>query len=119
MAKSRTKTVKTVKTVLEGVGKKISKSGRLRAGTIVFRLSGDSGGDFCLSCTAGSAELIEGAAKGPHTIEVMGPASRIRAILERKKDARKQFLAGGIRIRGDIRYLSDLAMELGIIDEPI
>lgn len=116
MAKSR---AKTVKTVLGDVGKKLSKSERLRAGTIAFRLSGAGGGNFCVTCAPGSTKVTEGAAAGPHTIEVMGPASQIQAILEGEKDARKQFLAGGIRIRGDIRYLSDLAIELGIIDEPI
>ena len=44
---------------------------------------------------------------------------RINAILAGTKDARKEFLAGGFRVRGDLRYLSNVALELGILKEPL
>jgi len=31
----------------------------------------------------------------------------------------KHFLAGGFRVRGDLRYFSDLAMEIGILENPL
>jgi hypothetical protein len=30
-----------------------------------------------------------------------------------------QFFAGGIRVRGDIAYLSELGMRLGFLDRPL
>jgi hypothetical protein len=50
---------------------------------------------------------------------VIGDARRIRGILEGEKDATRQFLAGGFRIRGDLQYASDLALELGYIEQPL
>jgi hypothetical protein len=52
-------------------------------------------------------------------LEVIGDADRIQAILAGEKDGRMQFLAGGFRVRGDLRYLSDIALELGLIKEPL
>ena len=59
----------------------------------------------------------ESTAGAPH-VEVIGDANRIRAILEGRKEGRLQFYAGGIRVRGDLQYLSDLAYEMGLIKEP-
>ncbi len=36
-----------------------------------------------------------------------------------QKDAVREFLAGGLRVRGDLRYLSDLGMELGFLHRPL
>ena len=52
-------------------------------------------------------------------IQVMGDANTVRAILDGDRDAREQFLAGGLRVQGDLRYLSDLALELGVLKEPL
>jgi hypothetical protein len=49
----------------------------------------------------------------------MGDANTVRAILDGDRDAREQFLAGGLRVQGDLRYLSDLALELGVLKEPL
>ena len=56
-------------------------------------------------------------AKAP-LIEVFGDRKRIQAIIDGEKDPRAQFLAGGLRVRGDLRYLSDLAVDIGLLDEP-
>jgi len=114
------RTSRSMSKTLTDVAKKLAKSKRMRKGTIALRLTGKRGGDFCLSCTPGHVPaLLEESSVGPHLIEIIGDAGRIESILAGRKNARKQFLAGGIRIRGDIRYLSDLAMDLGILDEPI
>ena len=55
----------------------------------------------------------------PSFIEVMGDANTVRAILDGETDTREQFLAGGLRVWGDLRYLSDLALELGVLKEPL
>jgi len=101
---------------------KVGETNSVRAGHIAFRLSGEDGGDFFLDCSTGDACLTEGQPPSTPLIEVMGDARRIRRIrriLEGEKDATRQFLAGGFRIRGDLRYASDLALELGYIKQPL
>lgn len=90
---------------------------RLRRGKILFKLT-EPDGEFCLDCEPGNVRVSKEIPAAGHDIQVYGPASRILAILEGKKDGRAQFLAGGIRVRGNMAYLSDLALQLGIIKEP-
>jgi hypothetical protein len=52
-------------------------------------------------------------------LEVIGDPRRIRAIVRGEKDARMQFFAGVIRVRGDMHYLSELGMQLGFLKTPI
>lgn len=111
-----------VKDSLDRAAKKLAKSAVTRKGQIVLHLSGAGGGDYCLDCAPGKAQVAAGAAglaQGTPLIEVTGSASVIRAILDGKKDPLKQYAAGGLTIRGDLGYFSDLALELGIIDNPL
>jgi putative sterol carrier protein len=82
-------------------------------------LTGADGGDYIVDCSQGGRIEKEYSSIRQPTIEIIGDAKRIKAIFEGKKDARKQFLAGGIRVRGDLRYLSDMLLELGILTEPL
>ena len=50
---------------------------------------------------------------------MIGDPRRLAAIVRGEKDGRRQFLAGGIRVRGDMSYLSELGMRLGFLDTPI
>lgn len=112
----------TVKEVLERGCERLAKSKAMRVGDIVFRLDGQGGGNFVLECREDGVRVAESAAAGADRtplIEVIGDAKRIHAILTGTKDAREQFLAGGFRVRGDLRYLSNVALELGIINEPL
>jgi hypothetical protein len=104
---------------LNKLAEKMGKTHSQRQGYIVFKLSGDDGGDFHLDCSGGKARLTKGQAPRTPLIEVVGDAKRIRGILDGEKDATRQFLAGGFRIRGDLRYASDLALELGYIEQPL
>ncbi len=110
---------KTVPAVLSDFAARLSTSNQMRVGTIALRMSGKGGGDFTIDCAPGRTSVKKSASMKPHLIEIIGKASDIKQILAGKKDARRQFMAGGFRIRGDIRYLSDLAMELGILKDPI
>ena len=56
---------------------------------------------------------------GPPLVEVLGDPEAVRAVLSGEVEGRKRFLAGGIRVRGDLRYLSDLALELGLLAKPL
>ena len=104
---------------LQKFAQRLSKSKTLKDGSISFRLGGPGGGDYFLDCSAGCVQLCEGNSPTAPLIEVIVDASRIQAILDGTKDARRQFFVGRFRVRGDLRYLSDLALELGIIDSPL
>jgi hypothetical protein len=112
----------TVHDSLGRLAKKLQDTKSLTKGEIVFRLAGSGGGNFSLECSEKDVRVQESAAVGAERlplIEVMGDAGTIQAILDGEKDARKEFVAGGVRVRGDLRYLSDLAMELGLLKEPL
>lgn len=98
---------------------RLSSTKTVRDGYIVLRLTGVSGGNYCFQCKGGRVALTQDPPSGNHPIELIGNAERIRSVLDGKKDARAQFLAGGFRVRGDVRYISDLGMELGILKQPI
>ena len=104
---------------LKSFAVRANKSKVFRREPMVFKLSGTSGGDYFLDWSAGAVRVSKGNPSGRPLVELIGDARRIIAVLEGRKDARKQFLAGGFRVRGDLRYISDLAMDLGIVKEPI
>ena len=98
---------------------RLSATKTLRDGHIVLRMIGESGGNYCLRCEGSRVTLLQDVPSGNHHVELIGDAKQVRSVLEGKKDARRHFLAGAFRVRGDIRYISDLAMELGILKQPI
>ena len=104
---------------LKSFAVRLNKSKVLIRQPMVFKLSGTGGGDYFLDWSSGTARVSKGTPAGKVLVELIGDARRITAVLEGKKDARKQFLAGGFRVRGDMRYISDLAMDLGIVKEPL
>ena len=98
---------------------RVNKSKVLIRQPMVFKLSGTGGGDYCVDWSSGAARVSKGSPSGRPLVELIGDARRIIAVLEGRKDARKQFLAGGFRVRGDLRYISELAVDLGIVKEPL
>lgn len=108
----------TTEESLKRFADRVSKAKVLRKGPLAFRLSGKDGGDYFLDCSTGQARLSKGTPSDQVLLELIGDARRIIAVLEGKKDGRRQFLAGGFRVRGDLRYVSDLMLELGVIKEP-
>ena len=104
---------------LRPVVERASEIKGLRDGVVRFRFS--DGHDAVIRVARGRAELSDepDSTDDETLLEVIGDRRRIEAIVAGKKDARQQFLAGGLRIRGDIQYFSDIAMELGIISEPL
>jgi hypothetical protein len=115
-------TLGSLQDLLEHLSGRLAKSKVMKRGDIVFLLSGPGGGNYVVECTEGQARVAQSAAAGVDRtplIEVIGDAKRIHAILAGQKDAREQFLAGGIRVRGDLRYFSNIALELELIKEPL
>ncbi len=110
---------KPAETVFGEIGKRLAAHPTLRRGLIAYRLTGRGAGDFLVDCSKGGR--VEKAYRPDRqpTVEIMGDAARIQAIFEGKKDPLKQFVAGGIRVRGDLPYLSEMLLELGLIEEAL
>ncbi len=106
---------------LEWLAEKLQSGSRTRRGDIVFVVTGERAGQYTLECTPGAVSVSSTAGRGDRTplIEVIGDAKTLQAVLDGERDAREQFLQGGLRVRGDLRYLSDVALELGILKAPL
>ena len=119
--KSVTQKAESVREVLTNTAQRLSPCEVLRDGVIAFRLTGEGGGDCFLDCRNKIATLIEGQPPRDEVplLEVIGDGERISSIVAGKKNAQALFLAGGIRVRGDIEYLSKLAVEARILNVPI
>ena len=102
---------------LQPLAERLSKSERLRPGTIALRFH--DGGSTYIHSSRRKVEVSDAPKSDlPPLIEVFGERKRIQAIIDGEKDPRAQFLAGGLRVRGDLGYLSDLAVDIGLLDEP-
>ncbi|MGB7872194.1 MAG: SCP2 sterol-binding domain-containing protein [Mycobacterium sp.] len=120
MAKASSTAPRTVRHSLQEIATKVADAKSARAGDIVLRLSGVGGGTYRLSSGPNGFEVSETAdVSGTPLIEVIGAAKAVQDILDGKTDARERFLAGGLRVRGDLQYLSDLSIELGILKHPL
>lgn len=64
-------------------------------------------------------DLVQGAPEDEPLIELIGDPKNLQALLDRKKNPLALFAVGGFRIRGNPTYISALAIELGILDQPI
>ncbi|MFH8974486.1 SCP2 sterol-binding domain-containing protein [Streptomyces sp. NPDC017890] len=107
---------------LEAVAHRLATTRSIRPGNIVLHLSGQGGGTYVLECGTSQVRLRDNVSAGvgtPALVEVIGDAEVVQAIIDGQVDARKQFLAGGLRLRGDLRYFSDIALELGVLSHPL
>ena len=122
---SKTVTARNVEELKQAVltaADKLQGDRLLRDGSIVLRTDSDAAGGLILRAGQQRFEVVPHAGiedGDPPLLEVVGDPRRLAAIVRGEKDARKQFLAGGIRVRGDMSYLSELGMQLGFLDKPI
>ena len=89
-----------------------------RLGSILIRFIGEERGDFYVHSYASGCKLSQEPEFAPPLVEIMGDAAQIRAVLDGSREGVAQFYRGGIRVRGDLQYLSEVAHELGFIREP-
>jgi hypothetical protein len=103
---------------LRGLAPKVAAARKLRRGDIAFHPTGAR--PVVLAAERGKAEVVPAEGRpGKPVLEVLGDPEAINAVLSGAVEGRKQFLEGGIRVRGDLRYLSDLALELGLLAKPL
>lgn len=109
----------SIETLLGTLGRSLPQLRCFKHGTIVFRMT-DGAGHFKLDASAEGVKVLRDAAtQSAPLVEVIGKSRDLQGVLSGKTDARKRFFAGAFRVRGDLRYFSDLAIELGILKEPL
>ena len=102
----------------ENALRKLEGARARRIGTILIRLVGEAGGDLYVHSGAAGCTVSREPGSAPPLIEVFGDAEQIRAVLDGSREGLAQFYRGGIRVRGDLHYLSELAHDMGLIREP-
>jgi hypothetical protein len=104
---------------VESVADRLYHDRLLKPGAIVFKAAAGDSPAFTLVANESGVQTQSGSQHAEPLLEVIGDPRRIEAILRGTKDARKQFFTGGIRVRGDMHYLSQLGMQLGFLKTPI
>jgi hypothetical protein len=112
-------TAKRLSDALTEIAGRLDRSRAGGRGDIVVHVSGATTGTYRLAHDGQQVRVEEGpsAASASTTprLEVIADAQALQSILDGTVDAREQFLAGGLRVRGDLRYLSDIGLELGLL----
>jgi hypothetical protein len=117
--KGGAKALRLLEEAVESIGKRLHSEKVLRPGLIVFRTGDGSGQSFTLRTSDDGVQIQREQDHTSPLLEIIGEPSRIHAILRGDRDARAQFFRGGLRVRGDMHYLSDLGMRLGFLQKPI
>ena len=102
---------------LTAVSRKLSDSTQLKPGSILIRFT-DSGEENSIEMTGREARVIRAAPATAPLVEVSGPSKVLKAIMDGRKEASRAFLAGGIRVQGDVPYLEALLKEIGLLQCP-
>jgi len=122
--RTKTKSSRAPRSVIESLttaAAKLEGSHLLRPGEVVLHLTGHGGGTFRATHADGRLEVREAthfSSERP-LLEVFADAQVVQQILAGEKDAVKEFLAGDIRIRGDLHFFSSVALELKLIKRPL
>lgn len=108
---------------LESVAERLREARTARSGDIVVTLTGSEAGGYTLQLAHGSATVTSSTGSMERVerplLEVVADSEILRAVLDGEVDAREQYFKGGLLVRGNLRYLSDLALELGILSRPL
>jgi len=88
---------------------------QLKPGSILIRFT-DSGEEYSIAMTNREARMASGAAPASPLVEVSGPSRVLLAIMNGTQEPRRAFMAGGIRVQGDLPYLEALLKESGLLE---
>lgn len=86
-----------------------------RRGVLAFRLSGKGGGNFFIDLSVAGERIVAGDAPSSPLLEIEGEAERVSAVLDGRKSWLSQLYGGGLTVRGDLKFINELASDLGII----
>ena len=108
---------RTMEAALLALGGKVSSAVPRAHGSIVVHCT-DTGEEFALEGMGSAPRVNRGRGNAPHQVEVRGPAAVLRAIAEGRQEPARALVAGGIRVRGDLRYLEAMLKDVGLLECP-
>jgi putative sterol carrier protein len=97
--------------------RKLTELTQRKSGSVLVRLT-DSGEEYAIEMIGGQARLTREAPATSPLVEVSGSSTVLKAIIDGEKEARRAYIAGGIRVQGDLPYLENLLRELGLLECP-
>lgn len=100
---------------LTALGRRLSSSAPKKHGSILLSFT-DSGEQCCLEGTDREPVVAQGAGAEPPLVRIAGPSSVLKAIMDGKKEASRAFVAGNIRVSGDLVHLEALLKDLGLLN---
>ena len=108
---------RTMEAALLAIGGRVSKAVPRAHGSIVVHCT-DTGEEFALEGMGSAPRVNRGRGTGPQQVEVRGPAAVLRAVAEGRQEPARALVAGGIRVRGDLRYLEAMLKDVGLLECP-
>jgi hypothetical protein len=108
---------RSLEAALLALAGKVSSAIPRAQGSIVVHCT-DTGEDFALDGMGSTPRVNRGRGDGPHQVEVRGPAAVLQAIAEGRQEPTRALAAGGIRVRGDLRYLEAVLKDVGMLACP-
>jgi putative sterol carrier protein len=103
-----------IESSLSELSRTLSDSAHLKHGSILIRFT-DSGDEYSIETTGREARMIRAAPATAPLVEVAGSSRALKAIMDGRKEASRAFLAGGIRVQGDVPYLEALLKDIGLL----
>jgi len=104
-----------LESALSKLAKRVSESVPKSSGAILVRCS-DTNEEFSLEDLGHAPKVRKAMGSLPSAVQVIGPASRIKDILDGKLDPASAVAKGGIRVRGDLNYLESVLKDVGLLE---
>jgi putative sterol carrier protein len=103
-----------LETTLSSLAARVSEEAPRAQGSIVVHVT-DTGEEFSVEGTGKRSKVARSSGKGEPAVQVRGTAEVIRAVLDGEVEASRAFASGGIRVKGDLRYLEGVLKDLGLL----
>jgi len=105
----------TLEPTLSRLAGRVSRAVPQVQGSIVVRCS-DRDEEYRIEGLGRSPRVVKEVAAGQPAVRVTGPTSVIQEVLDGKLEASRAITGGGIRVRGDLKYLESVLKDLGLLD---
>ena len=105
----------SLESALSQFAKRVSNSVPRSAGGILV-VCPDTKEEFSLEGLGHSPKVAKQKGNQAPIVQVTGPASKIKDVLEGKVEASRAIASGGIRVRGDLSYLETVLKDAGLLE---
>jgi hypothetical protein len=103
-----------IESSLTAFSHKLSDSAQLKPGSILIRFT-DSGEEYSIEITGREARMIRAAPATAPLVEISGPSTVLKAIMDGSEEARHAFFAGSVLVQGDVPYFESLLEDIGLL----